>query len=59
MAGFAQILRQDPWVAADFGLDDVEALVQGARGADPDGERAEFLTLVRAAEDARHAASAR
>ncbi|OHB33011.1 MAG: hypothetical protein A2882_13450 [Phenylobacterium sp. RIFCSPHIGHO2_01_FULL_70_10] len=59
VAGFAQILRQDPWVAADFGLDDVEALVQGARGADPDGERAEFLTLVRAAEDARHAASAR
>lgn len=54
VAGFGQILRQAPWVGADFGLDDVESLVQGARGDDPDGERAEFLTLVRAAEDARH-----
>ena len=56
VAGFGQILRQDPWVAADFGLDEVEALVQGARGADPDGERAEFLTLVRAADGAQHPA---
>ena len=59
VAGFGQILRQDAWVARDFGLDDVERLVQSARGSDPDGERAEFLTLVRAAEGARHPAGDR
>lgn len=53
VAGFGQKLKQDPRLSDAFGWDDVLALAQGARGADPFGERAEFVQLVRAARDAR------
>lgn len=53
VAGFGQKLKQDPRVSDAFGWNDVVALAQGARGADPFGERAEFVQLVRAAADAR------
>jgi Ca-activated chloride channel family protein len=52
VAAFGQKLRGDPYMAADFGWDDVLALAQGARGEDPFGLRAEFVQLVRAAETA-------
>jgi Ca-activated chloride channel family protein len=50
VAAFAQKLRGDPWMAPDYGWDRVLDLAQGARGADPYGERAEFVQLVRAAQ---------
>lgn len=49
VAAFGQKLRADPWLAADYGWDQVLALAQGARGDDPYGDRAEFVQLVRAA----------
>ena len=49
VAAYGQHLRGDPYMAADFGWDDVLALAQGARGDDPFGLRAEFVQLVRAA----------
>lgn len=49
VAAFGQKLRADPWLAADYGWDQVLAQAQGARGDDPYGERAEFVQLVRAA----------
>jgi len=52
VAAYGQHLRGDPYMAADFGWDDVLALAQGARGDDPFGLRAEFVQLVRAAETA-------
>lgn len=53
VAGFGQKLKQDPRVSDAFGWGDVVTLAQGARGADPYGERAEFVQLVRAAADVR------
>ena len=52
VAAYGQKLRGDPWMRRDFDWAQIEALAQGARGADPDGARAEFITLVRAARDA-------
>lgn len=52
VAAFGQKLRDDPWVSDRFGWTEVEALAQAARGRDPDGDRAEFVTLVRSAADA-------
>ncbi|WP_292093884.1 VWA domain-containing protein, partial [Brevundimonas sp.] len=51
VAAFGQKLRGDPWMAADYGWDQVLAQAQGARGDDPYGERAEFVQLVRAASE--------
>ncbi|WP_293680578.1 VWA domain-containing protein [uncultured Phenylobacterium sp.] len=53
VAGFGQKLRHDPRVADGFGWNDIVHLAQTGRGADPFGERAEFVQLVRAAADAR------
>lgn len=53
VAGFGQKLKQDPRVSDAFGWGDVVSLAQTARGADPYGERAEFVQLVRAAADVR------
>jgi len=53
VAGFGQKLKHDPRVSDAFGWDDIVTLAQGGRGADPFGERAEFVQLVRAAADAR------
>ncbi|MBU2136040.1 MAG: DUF3520 domain-containing protein, partial [Alphaproteobacteria bacterium] len=52
VAAFGQKLRGDPWVSDSFGWAEVETLAQAARGRDPDGDRAEFVTLVRSAADA-------
>lgn len=51
VAAFGQKLRDDPWVAETFDWEEIETLAQGARGQDIDGDRAEFITLVRAAEE--------
>ena len=51
VAGFGQLLKGGTHTGA-FGYDDVIALAQGARGEDPFGYRAEFLTLVRLARSA-------
>lgn len=53
VAGFGQKLKDDPRLSPAFGWDETLALAQGARGADPYGERAEFVQLVRAAQDGR------
>jgi Ca-activated chloride channel family protein len=53
VAGFGQKLRRDPRVADAFDWSDIVRLAQTGRGADPFGERAEFVQLVRAAQDAR------
>jgi Ca-activated chloride channel family protein len=45
VAAFGQALRGGEHLAG-FGLGDIEQLARGARGADPRGERAEFLRLV-------------
>jgi Ca-activated chloride channel family protein len=52
VAAFGQLLRGEPYTGG-FGFDDVIALAQTARGADPFGYRAEFLNLVRLAKSAR------
>ncbi|MCC7266978.1 MAG: VWA domain-containing protein [Caulobacteraceae bacterium] len=53
VAGFGQKLRGDPWVADSFGWSRIGQLAQGARGDDPYGLRAEFVQLVRNADEAR------
>lgn len=50
VAAFGQKLRGDPWMPADYGWNAILEQAQGARGADPFGERAEFTQLVRRAE---------
>jgi Ca-activated chloride channel family protein len=51
VAGFGQLLRGGRHIG-DFSYDDVVALAQGAKGDDPFGYRAEFVTLVRLAKSA-------
>ncbi|MCA0368377.1 MAG: von Willebrand factor type A domain-containing protein [Proteobacteria bacterium] len=51
VAAFGQKLRDDPWMASDYGWDQILEQAQGARGEDPYGERAEFVQMVRAARD--------
>ncbi|MDP2124011.1 MAG: VWA domain-containing protein [Parvibaculum sp.] len=53
VAGFGERLRGSPWVADSFGLDEIVALAQKARGEDEFGLRAEFVQLVRAAKEAK------
>ena len=53
VAGFGQKLKRDPRVADAFGWGEIVRLAQAGRGADPFGERAEFVQLVLAAQDAR------
>jgi Ca-activated chloride channel family protein len=52
VAGFAQLLRSEPHLKA-FGYDEVIALAAVARGDDPFGYRAEFVSLARLAKTAR------
>ena len=52
VAGYGQLLRQDQFLRAGYGYDDVIRLAQSARGTDEFGWRAEFLQLARAAESA-------
>jgi Ca-activated chloride channel family protein len=49
VAAFGQLLRGESSVGA-FGYADIARLANGARGADPEGYRAEFIRLVRMAE---------
>ncbi|MBB5744592.1 vWA domain-containing protein [Brevundimonas variabilis] len=53
VAAFGQKLRADPWLAPGHDWTSVIAEAQGARGEDPYGERADFVQLVRAAEELR------
>lgn len=53
VAAYGQKLRGDPWVADGFDWPAVTALAQGARGEDPDGLRAEFVQLTKAARDVK------
>ena len=53
VAGFGQKLKRDPRVSDGFGWNDILTLAQSGRGADPYGERAEFVQLVRLAGEAR------
>ena len=53
VAAYGQKLRGDPWVADSFDWPAVTALAQSARGADPDGLRAEFVQLTKAARDVK------
>ena len=52
VAGFGQLLRGSPLVAGKYSYDDVIALAQSAKGADPFGYRAEFINLARLAKSA-------
>jgi Ca-activated chloride channel family protein len=52
VAAFGQMLRGEPFTGG-YSFDDVIALAQTARGADPFGYRAEFLNIVRLAKSAR------
>jgi len=52
VAGYGQLLRGDPYLAAGYAWADVTALAEGARGRDEFGWRAEFVQLTRAAEAA-------
>lgn len=49
VAAFGQRLRGEPQVS-DYSYADIATLANDARGADPDGYRAEFVKLVRMAE---------
>jgi Ca-activated chloride channel family protein len=49
VAAFGQRLRGEQQVA-DFSYAEIASLADGARGADPDGYRAEFVKMVRMAE---------
>jgi len=51
VAAFGQLLRGGTYTGA-YSYDDVIALAQGAKGADPYGYRAEFINLVRLAKSA-------
>ncbi|WP_346432298.1 VWA domain-containing protein [Breoghania sp. L-A4] len=51
VAAFGQILRGGQYTGS-YSYDDVIALAQGARGADPFNYRGEFVTLVRLAKSA-------
>ncbi len=48
VAGFGQLLRQDPWIE-DFTYDHVVELANDAKGKDEYGYRAEFVQLARSA----------
>lgn len=53
VAGFGQKLRRDPRLADSWSWPEISVLAQSARGADPNGERAEFVQIVKAAADAK------
>ena len=50
VAAFGQRLRGDPWMAANYDWASILDQAQGARGEDPYGDRAEFVQLIRAAD---------
>lgn len=52
VAGFGQMLRNDPYLSEEFDYDAIIELALSARGEDEYGYRSEFVQLVRAAETA-------
>ena len=52
VAAFGQVLRDDPYTG-DYSCDDIIDLARSARGEDPFGYRAGFVSLVRLAKTAR------
>ncbi|HEY8570135.1 YfbK domain-containing protein, partial [Microbulbifer sp.] len=48
VAGFGLLLKNEP--LSNFGYDEVVAIAQMARGEDINGERAEFVRLVKTAD---------
>lgn len=52
VAGYGQILKASPYIK-DFDLKDVIDIANGAKGEDPFGYRAEFVSLARLAETAQ------
>lgn len=52
VAGFGQLLRQDPYLSDEFGYDAVINLGNSAKGKDEFGYRAEFIQLARMAKTA-------
>jgi Ca-activated chloride channel family protein len=50
VAGYAQLLRRDPWIGAGFGFSNVIELANGAKGTDHFGLRQEFIDLVQKAQ---------
>jgi Ca-activated chloride channel family protein len=50
VAGYAQLLRQDPWIGKGFGFGDVARIAKAAKGEDRFGIRDEFIDLVSRAE---------
>ncbi|WP_227878920.1 vWA domain-containing protein [Caulobacter segnis] len=53
VAAYGQKLRGDPWLKAGFDWPAITALAQDARGQDPEGLRAEFVQLTKAARDVK------
>ena len=53
VTGFGEKLRGSPWIDDRFGWKEADSLARGATGSDPFGLRAEFLTLVAAAQNAK------
>jgi Ca-activated chloride channel family protein len=53
VAAYGQKLRGDPWLDEAFDWPAITALAQSARGEDPDGLRAEFVQLTKAARDVK------
>ena len=51
VAAYGQKLRNDPYLEPAFGWDEVVSLAQSARGPDPTGIRAQFVSLARSAKD--------
>ncbi len=52
VAGYGQLLKQDPYLADSFGYDAVIKLANKSKGKDEFGYRAEFVQLARAAKTA-------
>ncbi len=52
VAGFGQMLRQDPYISDSFDYDSIIELANGAKGEDEFGYRAEFIQLARGAKSA-------
>ena len=52
VAGYGQLLRGDPYLSPNWGYDQVIDLAQSAKGDDPFGYRAEFISLARLAKTA-------
>jgi Ca-activated chloride channel homolog len=46
VAAYAQVLRQDPWISADFSYPQIASIARNSTGEDRYGLRREFIELV-------------